>query len=152
MGGRGRKNPKSIHFYKHAHTYIHYFHTCDKILNFTNGLQVFIVDTFDCSFRWQSHGYRFHLSFHNSKMSYSSSIIFDHNFDPSANHCCPCSTHLQTTTLARSKSLGQHQACLSKVFPIISNTDPMVVIIAHCLIDLTWQNGKVLDSVYRYVA
>ena len=92
--GGGRKNPKSIHFYKQTHAYIYYFCTCDEILIFTNGLQVFIVDTFCYSFWWRSHGYGFHLSFHNSKRSYSSSIIFDCNFDPSADHCCPWSAHL----------------------------------------------------------
>ena len=74
--GEERKNPKLMHFYKHACAYIHYFCTCDKILIFTNELQVFIADTFYCTFQWQSHGYRFHLSFHNSRMSYISSIIF----------------------------------------------------------------------------
>ena len=44
--------------------------------------------------------------------------------------------------------LSQQQACLSEVFPTISNTDPMVIAIARCLIDLTWSNGKVLDMVY----
>ena len=36
------------------------------------------------------------------------------------------------------KPLRQQQACLSEVFPMISNTDSMVITIAHCLIDLTW--------------
>ena len=35
------------------------------------------------------------------------------------------------------KPLGQQQACLSEVFPTISNTNPMVITVAHCLIDLT---------------
>ena len=48
--GGGRKNPKSIHFYKHACTYICYFCTCNKILIFTNKLQVSIADTFYCKF------------------------------------------------------------------------------------------------------
>ena len=90
----GRKNPKSIHFYKHACTYIHYFCTCNKILIFTNGLRAFIADTFYCKFQWQSHGYRLHLLFHNLRISYSSSIIFDCGFDLSADHCCSCSAHL----------------------------------------------------------
>ena len=47
------------------------------------------------------------------------------------------------------KPLNQQQACLSEMFPTISNTDPMVIAIVHCLIDLTWWNGKVLDLVYR---
>ena len=72
---------------------------------FTNRLQGFTGDTFYCKFWWQSHGYGFCLLFHNSKMSYSSSIIFDHNFDLSADHCHPCSTHCQTTTLAWSWAL-----------------------------------------------
>ena len=37
-----------------------------------------------------------------------------------------------------SKSLSQQQACLIEVFPMISVTDPMVIIVAHCPIDLTW--------------
>ena len=36
------------------------------------------------------------------------------------------------------KPLGQQQACLIKVFPVISITDPMVIAIACCPIDLTW--------------
>ena len=48
--GAGRKNPKLIHFYKQGCTYIHYFHTCDKILIFTNGLRVSLTNTFHCSF------------------------------------------------------------------------------------------------------
>ena len=47
------------------------------------------------------------------------------------------------------KPLGQQQACLIEVFPMICITDPMVIIITHCPIDLTWQNGKVLDLIYR---
>ena len=89
--GVGRKNPKSIHFYKQGCAYIHYFCTCDKILIFTNGLQVSLTNTFHCSFRWWSHGYESRLSFHNSKRSYSSSIIFDCSFDLSAEHCWSCS-------------------------------------------------------------
>ena len=89
--GVGRKNPKLIHFYKQGCTCVHYFCTCDKILIFTNGLRVSLANTFHCSFQWQSHGYESHLSFHNSKRSYSSSIIFDHSFDPSAEHCQSCS-------------------------------------------------------------
>ena len=36
------------------------------------------------------------------------------------------------------KPLGQQQACLIEVFPMISITDPMVVTVACCPIDLTW--------------
>ena len=36
------------------------------------------------------------------------------------------------------KPLNQQQACLNEVFPMISNTDPMVIAVVHCLIDLTW--------------
>ena len=80
-------------------------HTCNKILIFTNRLQVFIANTLYCKFQWRSCGYGFHLLFHNSRMSYSSSIIFDCNFDLSADHCCSYSGHLQTTTLAWSWAL-----------------------------------------------
>ena len=89
--GVGRKNPKLIHFCKQGCTYIHYFCTCDKILIFTNGLWVSLTNTFHCSFWWRSHGYESRLSFHNLKRSYSLSIIFDHSFDPSAEHCRSCS-------------------------------------------------------------
>ena len=91
--GVGRKNPKLIHFYKQGCAYIHYFRTCDKILIFMNGLWVSLTGTFHCSFRWRSYGYESHLSFHNSKRSYSSSIIFDRSFDLSAEHCRSCFTH-----------------------------------------------------------
>ena len=94
QSGAERKNPKLKHFYKQGCAYIHYFHTCDKILNFINGLWVFLVNTFHCSFWWQSCGYESHLSFHNLERSYSSSIIFDHIFDLSADHCWSCSTRL----------------------------------------------------------
>ena len=89
--GVGRKNPKSIHFYKQGCPHIHYFCTCDEILIFTNGLWVSLTNTFHCSFWWWSHGYESHLSFHNSKRSYSSSIIFDRSFDLSVEHCRSCS-------------------------------------------------------------
>ena len=36
------------------------------------------------------------------------------------------------------KPLSQQRACLSEVFPMISNTDPMVITVVHGLIDLTW--------------
>ena len=36
------------------------------------------------------------------------------------------------------KPLGQQQACLIEVFPTISITDPMVIAVMHCPIDLTW--------------
>ena len=36
------------------------------------------------------------------------------------------------------KPLGQQQACLIEVFPMISVTDPMVIIVVCCPIDLTW--------------
>ena len=35
------------------------------------------------------------------------------------------------------KPLSQQQACLIEVFPTISITDPMVIIIVRCPIDLT---------------
>ena len=49
-GGGGRKNPKLIHFYKQGCAHIHYSCTCDRILIFTNRLQVSLVNTFYCSF------------------------------------------------------------------------------------------------------
>ena len=113
-----------------------------KYLIFTNRLRVFLVNTFCYSFRWQSGGYEFRLLFHNSKRSYSSSIIFDQTLI-----CLPT---IATLVLLASKPLlwlglglwtpkplSQQQACLIEVFPTISITDPMVIIVVHCPIDLT---------------
>ena len=138
MGG-GRKNPKSRHFYKHAHAYIHYFCTCDKILIFTNRFQVFIVvicsngdpmvtgSTF-CSITQK--GVTAHPSF--------LIVTLIHLLTIAALVLCTSKSLLWLGLgLWAPKPLGQHQACLSEVFPTISDTDPMVIVVACCLMDLT---------------
>ena len=126
-----------------APIYVHYSHTCDRILDFTNRLQVFIADTFYCSFQWQSHGYGFHLCSITQKR-----VTAHPSFLIITLICLPTIADLVPHTskpllwlglgLWTPKPLSQHQACLSEVFPMISDTDPMVVIVVHCLIDITW--------------
>ena len=142
MGGGERKNSKLIHFYKHTHAYIYYLCTCDKILIFTNGLQVFLVDTFCYSFQWRSHGYEFCLSFYNSKgaTAHPSFLIVTLIGLLTIAALVPLTSKPLLWLglgLWTPKPLGQQQACLSEVFPMISITDPMVITIMHCPIDLT---------------
>ena len=148
MGGGGRKNPKSIHFYKQTHAYIYYFCTCDKILIFTNGLQVFIVDTFCYSFWWQSHGHGFHLLFITWKgvTAHPSFLIV------TLIHLLAIATLVPLTSkpllwlglgLWTPKPLGQQQACCSEVFPTISITDPVRSLRCPTLSGWTWPDNNV---------